>query len=105
MQRARSRRQTARRCTGGQMTKAPECVRFNNEEPSAANICDSVQFACLADFGDSECSTPAAPQVLFVLAANEALEIDSPYHVARAHDIQRRKWNPHRGRPSVFVHS
>ena len=49
---------------------------------------DPMQFAGLAYLVRTKCSSPSAPHVLFVLASDEALEVDSPHNVVRPHEIQ-----------------
>src|SRR5439155_13120038 len=84
------------------MTEAPERVRLHNEEPPAPDLVDAAQFTGLADFCDAEDTPPSAPKVLFVLAADEPLEIDPPHYIARAHEVQGREGNLHSGCPAII---
>src|SRR5580692_5514302 len=83
------------------MVKSRECIRFDDEQTTTANSRDPVQFACLANLVRSKGSPPAAPQVLFVLAADKPLEVDSPYHVVGTHEVQRREGDCNRRCPTV----
>ena len=57
------------------MVESPERIRFDDEKATTADSCDPAQFARLANFVRTEGSPPAAPQILFVLAADESLEV------------------------------
>src|SRR5207245_8030072 len=43
----------------------------------------------------------AIPQSLLIIAPHETLEVDSPNHITRLHEIQRRKWNLDSRRPAL----
>src|SRR5260370_21551891 len=45
---------------------------------------------------------PGRPQVFFILAADESLEVDPPDHIVRPHEVQSRKRNRDGGRPAAF---
>src|ERR1700756_3597852 len=87
------------------MIKSSKSIRFNDEEATAADFGDPVQFSGLAYFCRAEGSPPAAPKVFFVLAANESLKVDSPNHVSGTHEVQCRKRNFDRCRPSICADS
>src|SRR5207237_6492496 len=61
-----------------------------------------MQFAGLADSGGPVRSSPTRPKILFVLAADEAFEIDAPDNVPRAHEVQGRKRDGNRRGPPLF---
>ena len=60
-----------------------------------------MQFSGLADFCDPEISSPRTPQIFLILAADETLEVDAPDHIARMHEIQRRKRDANCSRPAL----
>src|SRR5437667_3721705 len=84
------------------MTKADEPVWFDYEQATAADFGDPVQFSGLANPGSTIDAPPARPKVFFVLPADESFEVDTPNHILRLHEVQRRKRNSHRGRPALL---
>src|SRR5258707_1165375 len=60
-----------------------------------------MQLPRLADLGCPKRSAPATPQVLFVFAANEPLEVHSPDDISRLHEIQRGKRYGNGHSPSI----
>src|ERR1019366_2222590 len=82
------------------MLEAQQAVRFDHEQPAAADVGDAVQFSGLADARCAIHPAPARPEIFLVLAADEALEIDTPDDVIRFHEIQRRKRNGNSGCPT-----
>src|ERR1041385_5837921 len=52
-----------------------------------------MQLPGLADPSYSIDSPPSRPEVLLILATDEAFEVDAPDNVARLHEIQGGEWN------------
>src|ERR1051326_5314542 len=84
------------------MAESSERIGFDDEQPAAANVGNAAQFARLADFSRAECAPPSTPQVFFILAANETLEVDAPDHLLRAHEVQSGERNLHGCSPAIF---
>src|SRR5438876_4730305 len=68
-----------------------EGVRLNDKQPSASYILDTSQVSRLRYLGNAKCSSIRRPQVFFVLAPDEALEIESPKHFFGMREIQSRE--------------
>src|SRR5205085_2191439 len=54
-------------------------IRFEFHEPAAANTFDAQQLASLRDALKAERTLPTRPQILFVLAADDARHVEAPY--------------------------
>src|SRR5215472_10962086 len=87
------------------MVKSPQSVGLDDEEATAADFRDPVQFSGLAYFCCPEGSSPTAPKVFFILTTNESLKVDSPNYVCGTHEVQCRKRNFDRRCPSVCADS
>src|SRR4029077_2116797 len=83
------------------MVKSSHRIRFDDEQPTAADFCDPVQFPRFTNLVRAECSPPSAPEVFFILATNKPLEIDAPYHVSGTHEIQCRERDCNCRRPTI----
>src|SRR5437667_10162933 len=59
-----------------------------------------MQFARLRDLRDAEHTPIARPEVFFVFAPDEALEVQTPDHVLGLREIQRGEGNPNCGCPA-----
>src|SRR5215469_15006020 len=84
------------------MAEARQPIRLHNEQPAASDIGDAVQVAGSADPRSAVDTAPGRPKIFFILATDEALEVNSPRHIARLHKIQRGKWNSNRCRPTLL---
>ena len=84
------------------MVETTKSIWLDDKQAPATDIVDAMQFTRLTDFIGTECSTPGAPEVFFVLSTNESLEVQPPNDIIGMHEIERRKRNGHRGRPSVL---
>src|SRR5438094_639992 len=73
---------------------------FHDEEPTASDVRDAMQFASLRDLGNAKHTPVARPQVFLVLAPNKALEVQTPNRVLGPREIQRGEGNPNRGGPA-----
>src|SRR5260370_24766685 len=75
------------------MTESQQSVRLDDEQASAADIGNAMQLACPADPPRTIDAPPRRPQIFFIFAADEALEVDSPDYIVRLHEVQSGKRN------------
>src|SRR5205814_358839 len=69
------------------MTETQKPIRLDDEQASAADFGDPVQLPRLTDPRSPVGASPTRPELFFIFATNEPLEIDAPYNVARAHEV------------------
>ena len=76
-------------CIGRQMVETAKSIWLDDKQAPAADAADAMQFTRLTDLIGAERSTPGAPEVFLVLAANESLEVQPPNDVIGMHEIER----------------
>ena len=66
-------------------------MRLDNKQSAAADLADAAQFSSFGNFSDTKDAEVRRPEVLFVLAPDEALEVQAPCDVLRLCEIQSGK--------------
>ena len=69
------------------MVEPTQAVGLHDEQTTTGNFRDSMQLAGLADLVRTKGPAPSGPEVLFVLSANETLEVDAPHYFVRLHEV------------------
>src|SRR5439155_21669625 len=77
----------------------PQHVRFQNEEPAAADVADACQCPVLRNLGNTECPAISAPEILARHRRGEQVEVDSPDDILRLREIQSGEGNADGGGP------
>src|SRR5262249_40234866 len=90
-----------RRPVDGVRPHAADGVRLDDEEPAAADPLEVRQLAALRDALEAVDAKVRPPEILLVLPANEAAEVDAERRVGRGLEIQGRERDGDRRGPAV----